>query len=327
MSKYFYPLFFAALFFSCSNYLPYSGISQPKSITDIPLKPTAGTIECFFNNQMPSQPFYKVNIVEVTGGAGASYDDLLVALKSKASQQGLDGVMILDKQQEIAYENLNEKITVKDTSVSYYRQLATPYQKLSAVGIKYAANINYLDTIIKTITFQFSDSSNNPGGVINFDFYGNAVTIPNKKLGNFYWDSIEPYDMSRHLLRAVKGWLYRTDDILTDEVIGFKKEANGMELVSVKKDRSNSNTFYYTIPSPTLDKAKKYTLVIERDLSGKPVKKTLFQKSKILWVEEIYYSKNSVAGFKRYRINDNKQEIIFSATNQFYSAADLPKPL
>jgi len=128
MSKNIYPLFIAALFFSCSSYLPYSGANQAKSITDIPLKPSAANIDCFFNNQNPAKPFYKVNIVEVTGAANVSYDELLISLKNKAKQQGLDGVIILDKQQEIGYVNLNEKITVKDTSVNYYRQLATPYQ-------------------------------------------------------------------------------------------------------------------------------------------------------------------------------------------------------
>jgi hypothetical protein len=327
MSKNIYPLFIATLFFSCSNYLPYSSASQPKSITDIPLKPSGATIDCFFNNQTPAKPFYKVNVVEVTGAANVSYDDLLISLKNKAKQQGLDGVMILDKQQEIGYENLNEKITVKDTSVSYYRQLAVPYQKLSAVGIKYAENINYLDTIIKTTTFQFADSSSNLGGVVNFDFYGNPVTIENRKLGNFYWDSIEPFDINKHLHNAVKGWQYKMDDVLTDEVIAFKKEANGMELISVKIDSRDVNKFRYTLPAPTLDKAKKYTLQIERDLTGKLVKKTLYQKNKIAWVEEIYYSNNTITGFKRYRFNNNKLELIFSATNLFYSANDLPKPL
>ena len=325
MSKNIYPLFITAVFFSCSNYFPYSGANQPKSITDIPLKQTAGNIDCFFNNQVPAKPFYKVNIVEVTGAANVSYNDLIFSLKNKAWQQGLDGVMILDKQQEIGYENLNEKITVKDTTVDYYRQLATPYQKLSAVGIKYAENINYLDTIVKTTTFEFSDSR--MSGVINVDFYGNPAIGANRKLNNFYWDSIEPFDIARHRNAAVKDWKYKMNDILTDEVAAFKKGTDGFETVTVKTDENDAGKFYYKLQDPVQSKIKKYTLKIEKDMAGRITRKTLYQKSNIIWVEEIYYSKNITTGYKRYRLNNNKQEIIFTATNQFYSVNDLPEPL
>ena len=327
MSTKIYPLFVAALFFSCSDYLAYSDANQTKSITDIPLKQSAANIDCFFNNQTPAKPFYKVNIVEVTGAANASYDELIISLKNKAKAEGLDAVMILDKQQEIAYENFNGKIDVKDTSVNYYRQLATPYQKLSAVGIKYAANINYLDTIVKTTSFTFNGNKAETNGIINFDFYGNPVTIVNQQLGNFYWDSIEPFDISRHLHTVVKGWQYKMDAILTDEVAAFKKGANGIESVIAKIDENNTNKFYYKIANPAQNKNTKYTLKFEKDATGRIAKKTLYQKDKILWVEEIYFDKNITTGYKRYRINNNKEEIIFTATNQFYSVNDLPKPL
>lgn len=97
MIKNIYPLFFSVLFFSCSNYLPYSGAKQVKSITDIPLKATAGNIDCFFNNQIPNKPFYKIKITEVTGSANASYDELIISLKNKAKMEGLDAVIIMTR--------------------------------------------------------------------------------------------------------------------------------------------------------------------------------------------------------------------------------------
>jgi len=78
---------------------------------------------------------------------------------------------------------------------------------------------------------------------------------------------------------------------------------------------------------PSTTKNKKYIVRIEKDNKGRVIKKTLYQKDKILWVEEIYFDKNITTGYKRYRINNGKQEIIFTATNQFYSINDLPKPL
>jgi hypothetical protein len=327
MSKNIYLPLLAVLFFSCSDYLPYSAVHQTKSITDIPLKQSSENIDCFINNQTPAKPFYKINIVEVTGAANASYDDLIISLKNKAKQQGLDAVMILDKQQEIAYENLNQKINVKDTTVNYYQQLATPYQKLSAVGIKYAANINYLDTIVKTAAIELENNNYKTTGIIKFDFYGNPVAMDNNQIEKFYSDSIEPFDIARHNNAAVKDWQYKMNPVLTNAVAAFKKGAAGYETIIVKADETVANKFYYKFSDPASNKVKKYTLIIEKDAAKRITKKTLAQKNNIIWVEEIYYDKNITTGSKRYRINNNKEEIIFTTTNQFYSVNDLPKPL
>ena len=327
MSKNIYLPFIAVLFFSCSDYLPYSTSGQTKSITDIPLKQSAENVDCFFNNQVPSKPFYKVNVVEVTGEANTSYDELIVSLKNKAKAEGLDAVMILDKQQEIGYENLNQKIYVQDTFNRYYKQLAIPYQKLSAIGIKYAENITYLDTIVKSTAFEFSDNDKKNKAAINFDFYGNPIMGKDIAFNNFYNDSIEPFDINRHLLSKIKGWKYRTDDVVTEKVTGFKNEINDIPVVNAMADENDPNKFYYKLLDPSTNKTKKYTLKIEKDGSGRIVKKTLYQKEKIYWIEEIYFDKNITTGYKRYRINNNKEEIIFTATNQFYSINDLPKPL
>ncbi|GAB2835398.1 hypothetical protein [Ferruginibacter profundus] len=328
MSKNIYLPFLSILFFSCSDYLPYSSARQTKSITDIPLKQSSENVDCFLNNQTPAKPFYKINIVEVTGTANASYDELIISLKNKAKQEGLDGVMILDKQQEIAYENLNQKIYLKDTtSATYYRQLATPYQKLSAVGIKYAANINYLDTIVKATAIEWGNNDHKINGTIQFDFYGNPVTSGTNLVEKFYSDSIEPFDITRHKNAAVKDWQYKMNPILTDEVAAFKKGAEGYETILAKADETVADKFYYKISDPLSGKVKKYTLVSETDAAKRITKKTLLQKSNVVWVEEIYYNKNIATGSKRYRINNNKEEIIFTTTNQFYSVNDLPTPL
>lgn len=325
MSKNFYLLFISTLFFSCSNYFPYSGNHQPKSITDIPLKQSVSSIECFFNNQTPAKPFYKVNIVEATGNANASYDELIICIKNKALQQGLDAVMILDKHQEIGYENLNESITVKDTSVNYYRQLATPYQKLSGIGIKYAENMNYLDTIVKATVFEFADGRMN--GILDFDFYGNAAIATNRNLENFYLDSIEPFDISRHQMGIVKNWQYKTDPVFTNHVTAFRKLLNGMDQVTAQQSTNDINRFAYKMILPGLEKTKKFTLKIENDASGRVIKKTLLEKNNIVWVEETYHNGNVITGYRRYRMNGNEQQTIFTASNRFYSINDLPQPI
>jgi hypothetical protein len=324
MIKNLYAVLFCCIFFSCSAYLPYSVVKQTKSITDIPLKATAETVDCFFNNQLPTKPFYKVKITEVTGADYASYDDLLFALKTKAKGEGLDGVMILDKQQEIRYENLNKKITVRDTAVNYYSQLAKPYQKLTAIGIKYVENINYMDTIVKSTVFEFAKSDTTKGKV-NFDFYGNKTGIINTGFGKYYADSIEPFCIEKHLLAAVNGWQYRTTNATITEVIAFQKLAGQTVEADVKRDYTDVNKFYYNFFNPLTGKHVKYVLKIEKNANGKIIKKILSQKKAVIWVEEIYHTSNTVTGCKRYHVNNGKEEIIYTTVNQYFSVNDLPK--
>ena len=327
MIKYFYPLLISVFLFSCAAYLPYTGTNQIKSITDIPLKTTAENIDCFFNNQVPPKPFYEVKITEVTGTADASYDELIFSLKNKAKQEGLDGIFILNKQQETRYENLNERITVRDTAVNYYTQLAKPYQKLSAIGIKYVENINYLDTIVKSTGFEFAAGNTIANGSINFDFYGNQTGIINSAFNKYYADSIEPFEIDKHLQSAVKGWQYKTIGEVGSEVIAFQKQAGEIVKVDVKRDYNDVNKFSCNFFTGLNGKPVKYILKLGKNINGKIIKKTLYQKNTIVWIEEIYYTNNTITGYKRYRFNNDKEEIIFTAANQYFSVNDLPKPI
>lgn len=318
MYKIFYlPLIFV-LFYSCTTYLPYSAASRPKSITDIPIKGPSENVDCFFNNQMPSRAFYKVNIVEVTGAANASYDELLISLKNNAKVSGYDALLVLDKQQEVAYQNYRAVNSM---------QLVNPYQKLSAIGVKYAQNINYLDSIIKSTRFNFTGESIKGDTEIHFDFYGNALLNNAAAINNYFIDSIEPFDIEKHLQGTVKDWSYARNSILPEQVIAFKKEVGDFIQVSVNADQADADKFYYKILNQANNKTYKYILKVEHDNAGRITKKTLFQKNKILWMEEVYYNKNIVTGSKRFRFNNGNNEIIFSAANSFYSVKDLPEPL
>ncbi len=326
MTKNLYYLLFTALLSSCSTYLPYLSVNQVKSITDIPLKASTENIDCFFNNQIPTKSFYRVKITEVTGNASASYDELIISLKNKAKQEGLDGVMIVDKKQENAYENLNKKITVRDTSVSYYTQMATPYQKLTAIGIKYVENINYLDTIIKSTSFKFGNNNTPVNNIANFDFYGNLIGGTDVEFNKWYTDSIQSFELDKHLLLAVKGWQYKTIDANSNIVIAFKKETRDYLNAAVKRDYNDVNKFAFSLFSNgPINKPDKFVLKLEKNAEGKIVKKILLQKQTIIWVEEIFYTNNTIAGYKRYRFNGGKETLIFEASNQYFSVNDLPK--
>jgi hypothetical protein len=104
-----YPFLFIALFLSaCSNYLLRKGTENVKSITNIPLRPGTSQVDLFFKDDLPAKPFYKVQMIEAVGYNDASYDELLKKLTTNARQAGLDAVLVLDKVQEVKYEDLLE---------------------------------------------------------------------------------------------------------------------------------------------------------------------------------------------------------------------------
>jgi hypothetical protein len=323
MIKNIYTLLIPVFLFSCSSYLPYSATTSVKSITDIPLKASAENIDCFFNNQLPSKTFYRVKITEVTGDAGASYDELILLLKNKARQEGLDGLLILEQKQEMAYENLNEKINVTDTSADYYRQRANPYQKLTAIGIKYRDNINYLDTIVKSTHFEFANGT----ASMNFDFYGNRTVASTREFNQYYSDSIEPFETDKHLLMTVNGWQYKAIAAGSNEAPAFRKQEGEVVKIDVKRNSNDAHKFSCTFFNPITGRPVKFMLRVEKNSQGDIVKKTLYRKEAIVWVEEISYAKNVAAGYKRYRLNAGKEEMIFTAGNQYFSLNDLPAPL
>jgi hypothetical protein len=205
--------------------------------------------------------------------------------------------------------------------------LAKPYQKLSAIGIKYAENINYLDTIVKVAQFEFGGNAIENNGVMNFDFYGNPDIITNKQLANFYRDSIEPFDVERHLQFGVKDWQYKRDAIAANKIIAFKKIINNQVLINAKIIPEDTNSILYQIFNTGHTKKRSYILKVEKDFEGRVNKKMLYQKNKLIWVEKISYEKNVMRGIKRYRLNNGEEQIIFTTSNQFYSVNDLPNPL
>ena len=103
MNKIFYVLSLNFLCSSCAFYTLHTGTEKVKSITDIPLQPHQHNVDIFFNAELPTQPYYKVQMIETTAPDNASYEDLLNALKQRAMEIGVDGVIIIDKQQATSY--------------------------------------------------------------------------------------------------------------------------------------------------------------------------------------------------------------------------------
>ncbi len=328
MNKTFYLLIFLLFIFSCSNYTLHTGTEYQKSITNIPLLPHQQNVDVYFNNEQPTQPYYKVKMIDASGPTNASYETLLKTLKQEAAAAGLDGVLVLEKHQAIEYNNISESRTIRDTTISIERQEANTYQTISAIGLKYAGNIKYLDTIVKSTIIDIYEDGKARKLNIQFDYYGNMLNATDKKAAQFYGDDIAPFDIQKQDAASVPGWEYSFDEF--NQLLSFRI-SNTLEVVaSARIERSGTgriDAVQYKIKDPVSKKNIRYTLQCIYNSAGKLVVKQLLNKNKLLWVEKINYKENTITGYSRYSSVGETERLVFKADNYFFSQADLPKPI
>lgn len=319
MNKYFYLLSFCFLFSSCSSYTLYHGTEQKKTITDIPLYGSTDSVDVFFAADAPSAPYYKVQMIEAVDSVSyTTYDQLLVKLKEKAKAAGLDGVIIMDKQQNLHFDN----------DIYIVRQIASTYQQLSAVGIKYVNRINYMNSFVKSTMIDMYGNGEVKKMDFNFDYYGNLLNANGQHAREFYDSNILPFDVQKHLKGNVAYWQYARDE--GNRIVSFRLTENDVVYVQADVDPFGSSVemlIHYKILDPRTNKKSKFDLRCSFDADGRLKEKQLLRKNYVVWKETIEYADKAVTGFSRSSIENGQEHLLYKATNDFFSLKDLPKPL
>jgi len=304
------------LFSSCVSYKPATGGENKKTITDIPLRPYSDKVDVYTNNDQPSVPFYKVQMVDVKSPISLSYDELLKRLTKHAQELGMDGIMLVDK----------TNWTEQPGGYIYNRHYQNPtysYQELAAVGIKYQSKMNYVDTIVKQSSIEFVSSGKTFN--YNFDFYGNVVNTDNEAAKLLYEADIVPFDIIKHSHGGAANWEY---DNTTGWVISYRLTQNDTTWVSASMAPESTPNYYiidYSFRDRKTYKKTKFTLTCSFDKLGKLKEKRLSQNQKLVWREELVYDGNKLIGFNRYKTTAAGEVLDIKATNLFFSTADLPK--
>jgi hypothetical protein len=158
-----------------------SANAQNLSITDsvvssnafinLPLQPHKRNVDIFFNSDKPKQPYYNIRVIDVSGSN--VYQDLLNAIQEKARNEGLDGLIILGK------ENYN----------TYYGHISYSVNKLSAIGVKYKNNMQYVNHIVKKAVILHNDSLQ--VDTIHFNLNSKIIANNNPSAISLYEDSIK----------------------------------------------------------------------------------------------------------------------------------------
>jgi hypothetical protein len=319
MNKIFYTIYLSILCSSCAFYALHTGTEKVKSITDIPLQPHQHNVDVFFNADLPTQPYYKVQMIETTAPENASYENLLNALKQRAKELGVDAVIIVDKQQATSYQAIDYS----------NRQVATAYQRIAGIGVKYVSQIDYMETIVKRTIIDVYENGKARKLEVNFDYYGNMLPANMDKYAvEFYKANIIPFDAERHLASNMAGWEYSYDE--NNKVAAFRLMQGELVFTSAKLQLAvQANTAYidYRFFDPIKDKKQLFTLLVYKDENGKVIQTQLYQHKWLVWKEIINYKENLVAGYSRYAVENEIERLILKADNYYYTKDDLPLPI
>ncbi len=319
-----FTLFILALFFIPAAYTQSNRFNRDfllnakandHTLADIPLVAHNRKVDIFFNNEKPSQDYYKVKVIDLTSNASNSYNNLLAGLQEKARLEGLDGLMILDIRQWPVYSGAR---TVAGATINNA-------QALYAVGLKYRANLQYVDTIMKTAVIKtFSDKEAKENYQVNFTMSGLLADSVPRKADDYYLRNIAVFNKADYFIthqpvspaeiffdRDVKWMETDTGDIK------YKALYTGsvLQSVEIRLPGDANGAFGKTI----------YHVQYQLDDTGRLVERmiTVGRKKLPLYKDKLEYD-NRKRLIKLVRHDATSNEIIMQVSYDFYTMNDLP---
>ena len=172
----------------------YSGNTDKKLFTNIPIKPSGKKVEIIFPGEAPpTEPYIKVDVIEVQGGGTTK--QLIEDLQYNAQIRGIDALMILS----------NNNITEYDEFNTYTSQ------KIAALGIKYIKNIDYLDECahhLNVIKLNSKTNKYDTVAIIKTGWDGRLIEIEKGK--EIYWHFLFDFSLEHLAYEKNSKWKFRT---------------------------------------------------------------------------------------------------------------------
>jgi hypothetical protein len=251
---------------------------------------------------------------------------MLALLKQKALEEGMDGIIYLDSKQETGYADVSETVYLKDTTTSISRQVANPYQRMTAIGLKYVSTINYLDTIVKRSKIRlYENNIAEDSFVVSFDWHGNLLNDHQSESFEKYYKHVLPYDILRAYETWGNGWSVSTEPG-TEKLVAKRFHLSNNEIIRYQ--------YYYT-PAGLIDFAKVKTdlavvstnlgdVYLNFDRRGLLNEKKLVLKKSLVWRERFVYDEKDRCTIV-IRMAGNSNKVLLTQENEFFSKSYLPE--
>jgi len=309
--KYFSWLLLCIAFTSCTvGYLPDR--NNQEMLVDFPLQPHTEEVTVYFpNDLLPAEAHIRVGVLEVRGGELTSYNELIRRMQVRAQQQGVDAIRILDRQHytEECEWCLDEVTTV-----------------LSAVGLKFTKNLNYLSEYIKAQeVYALNDSSgqsNNWDTRVSFDFDG---TVTGVEGNGIYAEFIKRYSLDYLLYEENRRWRYAADEYGRPRM-RVRTYSSGTPHLRV--------WFTYDAVRPSFVRIKdlqtreESSVQLTYDFGGVLLKKLItLSNGSIIEQIPIYDTQGKQTGSEYYRIQQEERVPYLRVAYDFYSPEDVREQL
>lgn len=287
----------------------------------------------FSNDESPKQAYYKVRIIEVST-TYADYNRLLSLLKQKAANEGFDAIKLLGKSQSLVQDNslgtpvvsgvvgdVVEGLTDgnrRGENDDYHAPLIN-VQSLSAIGIKYKSQVNYIDTVVKAATILF------PGKDIfykvDFNLSGLFPDAEHTDAKEYYLKNISVFRNADLLFKAFKQTNFQK--VIAEAVTGKMKTDSGyIKYIAYAEPQA---LVRINIPSGQFRSIKKYFVSYKMRNNYQPSERVIsYRKKRPLYKDVYLYDDgNRCYGFVRYDVKSGKE--LLNVQYDFFTLEDLPK--
>lgn len=294
-----------------SCYLRQYGITP--QLVNIPLVPHKNEVELYFTNELPKNKAY-YEVIGLSAEGGIDYNSLLVELKNKAQQTGVDAVIHVDKTQG------NH---VSSDGVSY------PTLIVSGVGIKYRENLGYIDQYIKSKRVYTLSDPGNPALVYEapFNMMGQEI-ITGQKSHPDYVRFVRHFSFE-YLLYETDRWAYGTDE--RKRVVQRNHYSdpylNNSDMICLFKYKPDDELQHISLKYLSNNK---HNVFIELEYASKDIVSAKYiyaryNKKNLLYIEKLSYdAMNRISQATLYKVEQGKQIPFLQTLYSYYTMDDLP---
>lgn len=321
-------LFILSIFFSsCYNYYSNSyrnyeeGI-QLSQFTSIPIKSSIEKVSVFFpGEKIPEEPYVKVDVIDAFGNAQTSTQNLILRLQDQAKAKGIDAIVIISK------DNISEIFQDE-----YCDDYTVTTQKMSALGIKFVKNIDYLDECIRGGTILTWDENKNElveKSKFKSDWKGNFVELES---GNkFYYSFLYNFSLQHLAYEKTSDWSFKVSSISPAEKIirRGKNDRSGRQIFSkeVKLKEVYGKIIHADIQSP-YNQIYAGKLTLQYDKDNRVIKKSI--RSKLLGEFQqnfIYDERGILSEIEVLDVKEAKSKLYLKVIFEKYQQSDLAQLL
>lgn len=314
------------LFFYTGCFTPYSyfeyadTITKESQLTNLPIKPTEEDIQIFFpGEKLPDEEYIKVDVLDASGSESIPTKALVEVLRIKAESRGMDAIIILGKNSySNTYEDFGNEIYTVNT------------QNLSAVGIKYIKNIDYLDTCIRqarVISYNGKIDRDEVVTIIKTDWKGNYLEV--RKGSKLFWNFL--YNFSeQHLLKERKNWSFNKQ-VSSDGVVNLNRALLGSSNDGVYDKKVHARFFKNKVRSlrvyhhNSLGYSGKINFTYKDE---RLVLKEIKTQTKVKFLQEFIYDEDgSLLQCDIYKLEKEEKIFLFKVVYDRYKQEDLEKLL